>query len=285
MVSVAQKTLFSKFLTILAIFFLNISISFATNIYKTENLTYKVSLNGFNLGEAVISYQPNKEKGSYKIFAAAKTKGFAKNFYKIDTTIMANGFIRANQLQPISQTSVVKKSSKNSNKTVLFDYSKDLLTIKDNSKATSATFVLLNKAKDLFSELYTLRFNTDLVAIKEKQTIKSTAQLTSKTLHIDVDISAPFSFDISKANQIKVNNVVVTSKREKYHALKDSDLALIEQGKKKSSIFIASTKYNRNYKPEENIKIIVSADDKKIPLIINYVTKMGTFKAVLIKAK
>lgn len=281
MVSVAQKTLFFKNLVIFGIFLSTIQVSFAkADINIAEKLTYKVTLNGMTLGDAVLSYEPTDDK-NYKIVAKANTKGLASKIYSINNTILVNGYIKDNKLEPMNQTSSLNQFGKKVNKSVNFDYKNDLLKVTHHNSSESWFFPLIEDSKDIFSELYSLRFNTDVEKITQSTTINKYVQFSNKTMKSEIMISAPFNFNISKNKTIQAHNVVVGSKRLKYQDLKEPEVALIKQGKLKPKEYLKLLEEDKKFKAEKNIRVIVSSDENKIPLVIYYSTKYGTFKAVL----
>tara|TARA_Y100001960_G_scaffold138658_1_gene146972 strand:- start:9100 stop:9966 length:867 start_codon:yes stop_codon:yes gene_type:complete len=286
MVSVAQKTLFLLFLTFLTLFFTQINTAQAktTDIFKSENLTYKVSLNGLYIGEAVISYQPNKEKNSYKLLAKAKSKGVAKSIYNINDSINVYGHIIKDELVPSNHTVILKENGYKASKTANFNYDMDLLKITNNKSNDNWTFVLMNRASDIFSSLFTLRFNTDLTKNDNSLTFNRTMQFADKTIKNKIKISSPFNFKIDKETRIKARNVTVSSTRVKLNHLSEESLAVINAGKRSALNFLdESINTKKTYKEEQNINVVVSSDSRKIPLVIEYSTKFGTFKAVLKK--
>lgn len=282
MASVAQKTRFLLFITIFSLFITQINQANAlSDVRKSENITYKVTLNGVSLGEAVISYTPNNEKNSYKLLAKVKTKGFADKLYNINDNIIVNGAIINGELEPKNNSVVLKEGKYRFNKTIIFEKSKDLLTFQNNETGENRKIILLNKAKDLFSSLYSLRFNTDLNNTKAFE-FNETMQFAQKTFKTKINVSAPFNHITDKENRIKARNVVLTSQRVRIKALSDEKLALIETGKRSAKNF-TNQSIKKIEEPIQNIKVIISSDERKTPLIIHYASKFGTFKAVLSK--
>lgn len=284
MVSVAQKTLFLKISLISAIFLANTTACFAQeSAFKAENLTYKIYLNGLSLGNAVISYKPNEENQTYRLTAKAETKGFAKSLYNIKDTVIVNGYIKNNQLVPNNQSIVIKEGGYKANKTASFDYEGDLLRVQNNRNSKVWNFVLLNKARDIFSTLYSLRFNTNVKSLEKSTTIEKTIQFIDKTAKSKIMVSAPFNFSLNKHKSIKAHNVIVESERIKIKSLDEDDFSLIKSKSASAKDFIVDSLGSKKYKPKTDIRVIVSSDERKVPLLIYYSTKFGTFKAVLKK--
>jgi hypothetical protein len=282
MVSVAQKTLFVTFITILALIFCKNSLAEnKVSINNKEDFIYKVSLNGINLGKAYISYQPNAQQRSYKMLITTKTVGLAKSLYNINDKIVIYGSIKDNQLVSNNHTIIINEGSHKSNKTATFNYGKDLLTIQDNKQNKTEKFVLLDKAQDIFSTMFSLRFNTDLENEKSFNFDK-TVLFADKTVKNKISISKPFNYQISKDTMIKARNVVFESQRIKLKALDLPSIALINANKKTGLNFL-DTSIIETEKSEKNVKVVVSSDANKTPLIIKYATKLGTFEATLVK--
>ena len=284
MVSVAQKTLLIIFLAFSFSILAKVdnAKAKATDFYKSENLLYKVSLNGIRIGDAVISYAPNKKDNTYKFFAKAETKGFMRNLYKINDTIIVYGNITNQNLKPRTHSIILKESSYRASRTANTDYEFDLLTVKNNKKNTSETFVLLDKAKDILSTLYTLRFNTDLNSLKDSNVLKKTIQFAHKTVKNDIKITGEYNFSLNDKQTIKARNVLIKSKKVRLLPLNELKIKEIKNNDKKSADFLEESINNKKtYEYEQNIKVVISSDDKKIPLIIEYVTKYGKFRAVL----
>jgi len=284
MVSVAQKTLLFIFLIFsFSILEMQDRANAKTgSIYKSESLIYKVSLNGVNIGDAVISYTPNKKDKTYKFLARAETKGFMSKLYKINDTITVYGDLKGQSLEPRTHSIILKENKYRASRTAQTDYKLDLLKITNNRKKTSDTFILLDKAKDILSTLYTLRFNTDLKVLKETTTFNKTIQFAHKTVKNDIKVTAEYNFNINDEKRIKARNVIITSQRLKLIPLNELKIKEIKTKEKKSADFIEeSINTKKKYKKEQNIKVVITSDEKKIPLIIEYATKYGKFKAVL----
>ena len=67
------------------------------------------------------------------------------------------------------------------------------------------------------------------------------------------------------------------------HNISKEQIAAIKSGENKPEDFSENLVKKDNYKFKQNIKVVISSDSKKIPLIIKYNTKFGTFKATLKK--
>lgn len=283
MVSVAQKTLL---FTITTIFYALTAQAQQVNnkYYNTEKLIYNVELNGISVGDATISYTPNKQDKTYKFFAKAETEGFIKNIYNINDSINVYGFIKQNSFEPINHTVKIKENSKKSHRTAFFDYKNSLIRVQNNKEKKSEDLLLLNNAKDIFSTLYELRFNTDINKINaNKDTFYRTIQFAHKTVVNKITVSNPYNLTFDKKNEVKVRDVLIESKKVRMHNISKEQIAAIKSGENKPEDFSENLVKKDNYKFKQNIKVVISSDNKKIPLIIKYNTKFGTFKATLKK--
>lgn len=279
MTTVAQKTLLLTKVSIFLAFLLVGSNSYAIN---SETISYKVSLNGVSVGDAIITFKPDPLKKTYKLLAKAETKGFSKRLYDMNDSVLVYGSIIDNQLIPTSHSLIINENSYKANKTGVFNYKDGILHYINNLKGYKYDFILVNNAKDIFSTLYTLRFNTDLRLIKNNKVFERTVQLVDKTLENKIKLTDEFNYNISKNKSIKVRNVLISSKRVKHKELSKDMLSQLKENKdlKPTSFFNQLKSKKQAKKFETNIKVMISADERKIPLIIEYKTKFGTFKAV-----
>lgn len=279
MTTVAQKTLLLTKVSIFLAFLLVGSNSYAIN---SETISYKVSLNGVSVGDAIITFKPDPFKKTYKLLAKAETKGFSKRLYDMNDSVLVYGNIIDNQLIPTSHSLIINENNYKANKTGVFNYKDGILHYINNLKGYKYDFILVNNAKDIFSTLYTLRFNTDLRLIKNNKVFERTVQLVDKTLENKIKLTDEFNYNISKNKSIKVRNVLISSKRIKHKELSKDMLSQLKENKDlKPTSFFNQLKLKKQAKKfETNIKVMISSDDKKIPLIIEYKTKFGTFKAV-----
>ena len=280
MATVAQKTLLLQKVFVFLSF---LAFSCNSHAYNNEILEYKVSLGSINAGSAYIKFEKSKENDTYKIIANAKTEGFARRLYSLNDSISVYGKVIDNNLIPTSHTLVIKENSYKANKTVQFNYTNDLLKYTNNLKNFSNHYILINKAKDIFSTLYTLRENVNFKTLKPDTEFDRTVLFANKTVQNKILISPEFDFKIAKNKYIKAREVTIISKRIRHRALDKQQTEQVMYDKAKSEDFLDDKKYNKDDKFSKNISVIITSDERRIPLVINYKTKFGTFKAIATK--
>jgi|TARA_Y100001960_G_scaffold294825_1_gene338947 hypothetical protein len=283
MATVAQKTLFLKKVFFLVSF---LTFSFNSQAYSNEVLEYKVSLGALNAGNAYIKFENNPQNNTYKIIANAKTKGFARSIYAVDDSISVFGKIIDNQLVPTSHNLVLKENNKKDNKSASFDYTNDLLNYKNNISGSNGSYILLNEARDLFSTLYSLRQTVDFKDLKNDTVIDKTVIFANKSVDLKITVSPEFDLKVSKTKSIKAREVTIFAKRIRHRALSAEQKEQVLYNEVESKDFFKDNFYVKNKKDnkfEKNISVIITSDDRRIPLKIDYKTRFGTFKAIATK--
>jgi hypothetical protein len=270
MISVAQKTRFFTFCSIFALFFI------LSSQTKAETFNYKIEAKGVYLGKASIKLQKEIEKKTYSIKVKAKSKGFISKFYNINENLEFNGTIKNDEYVSKSHTVISKTNNYKSNKTAIFNYDKGLIHIINNKTNEKYNNIVFNNAPDLFSYLFSLRENNKL---KDNLNFEHDVQFLHKPSILKLNIGKSFVL-----NSNKVRRITGFTKRFYYKGLNQEMMLELNNSNKKAQIFAQDLRKTTVTTPafKKAFKVIISDDDKKLPLIIEYKTKFGTFKATLI---
>lgn len=296
MITVAQKTLLFTFLLNFSVFF-NISSSFSENnfslnknfdkkehnIYKKEDLKYKVYIKGIKVANAQILYTPNKSKNSYNFYAFIKNNGALDFLYSINEQFFVKGIIANNKkLIPLTNNIIINENSHNSNRTNIFFYDKKLIKmINKEYKDRVHYFPLIGDSKDMLSYLYYLRFTVNLNKLKPNQKFYYISQFLNKTVNQTLIIGNPYYKEINN-KRVSVRKVKIFSKTTYFNTLTPEQVTEIRQKKRLPNIKALKTNNKKSdSKFYQNLEITITNDEFKVPLIIKYESKYGTFKAIL----